>query len=610
MLVRMKQRFSPLVNKILLFIIGISVFFTIMATAIQLYGEYKFSEQLLYKNIDHIEKSYVPAISDSLFNLNNEKLLIELNGIMKLDHLVYTSVHETPNANHFFISTGSHKSLWDMEKKFNLFFPKTYYQERQKLGELTIRISYEKIYKELFQKLFIILFANVVKIFAISLSIFLFIKNHVTRHLSKIANYANDLNFNEDKPPLRLHRKKILLRDEVDELCDSLNGLRLRIKQDIYNLKESQEEMFRMQKLESLGTMMSGITHDFNNIMRTIMSYIELGQSTSDPQSTTYKNLENAITAANRASELIKQILYFCKQDKPNIETINISEIILETLSLIHSSCPPGIRIEPKIETNLHIKADKSQIIQVLLNLTTNSIHAMKGRDGNLLIELKKTTLSNQIEYASLDVADTGHGIPLEIRKKIFDPFFTTKNSEEGTGLGLSVIHGIVTKLQGSIELYSVVNHGTKFTVLIPMAPPPIKPNLNSFEHDNTKHPTILLIDDEGELGRLTSKTLTRLGYNVIFKTGPGEALTELENSLTKINLIITDFTMPTMNGIDLAIQIKKNHPHIPIILSTGIISNSFQKHINENIIDDILQKPYRKNELANLIEKNLRKFS
>ncbi|OFZ25965.1 MAG: hypothetical protein A2381_09915 [Bdellovibrionales bacterium RIFOXYB1_FULL_37_110] len=606
----MKKNFSPLVNKVLLFIIGISFFFTIITTFIQLYGEYTFSEQLLLKNIDHIEKSYVPTVSDSLFNLNNEKLLIELNGIMKLDHLVYASVYETPNTTHFFISAGSSQAPWDVEKKFNLFFPKDYHPTKLKLGELTIRISYEKIYKELFQKFFIILFANVIKIFAISLSIFLFIKNHVTRHLSQIANYANDLNLNEDKPPLNLHRKKILTRDEVDELCDSLNGLRLRIKQDIYSLKEGQEEMFRMQKLESLGTMMSGITHDFNNIMRSIMSYIELGQSTCDPQSPTFENLENAIIASNRASELIKQILYFCKQDKPNIETINVSESILETLSLIRSSCPPTIHIESKIEKNLYINADKSQIIQVLLNLTTNSIHAMKERTGNLLIELKKITQNNQTEYVSLDVADTGHGIPLEIRKKIFDPFFTTKNSEEGTGLGLSVIHGIVTKLQGSIDLYSVVNHGTKFTILIPMASAPLNQNLNLFESDKTTTPTILLIDDEGELGRLTTKTLSRLGYHVIFKTGPGEALTELDNPNSKINLIITDFTMPTMNGIDLAIQIKKHNPRIPIILSTGIISNSFQKYINDNIIDDILLKPYRKNELAALIEKNLKKIS
>jgi len=340
------------------------------------------------------------------------------------------------------------------------------------------------------------------------------------------------------------------------------------------------------------------------------MSYIELGQSTCTPQSSTYENLENAIVASNRASELIKQILYFCKQDKPNIEIINISEAVMETLSLIHASCPPSIHIDSKIEKNLHINADKSQIIQVLLNLTTNSIHAMKGRTGNLFIELKKITQNNQAEYVSLDVTDTGHGIPLDIRKKIFDPFFTTKNSEEGTGLGLSVVHGIVTKLQGSIELYSVVNHGAKFTILLPLAIATLKQNLNSVAYDKTKNATILLIDDEGELGMLTTKTLTRLGYQVIFKSSPADALTELDKLNSKINLIITDFTMPTMNGIDLAIQIKKKYPHIPIILSTGIISNSFQKFLHDNIIDDILQKPYRKNELSNLIEKNLQKFS
>ena len=228
---------------------------------------------------------------------------------------------------------------------------------------------------------------------------------------------------------------------------------------------------------------------------------------------------------------------------------------------------------------------------------------------GCNFIELKKNAQNNQAEYVSLDVTDTGHGIPLEIRKKIFDPFFTTKNSEEGTGLGLSVVHGIVTKLQGSIELYSVVNHGAKFTILLPTAAAPIKQNLSPLVSDKTKHATILLIDDEGELGMLTTKTLTRLGYRVIFKSNPSDALTELGKLNSKIDLIITDFTMPTMNGIDLAIQIKKKYPHLPIILSTGIISNSFQKYLNDNIIDDVLQKPYRKNELAKLIDKNLQKF-
>ena len=142
------------------------------------------------------------------------------------------------------------------------------------------------------------------------------------------------------------------------------------------------------------------------------------------------------------------------------------------------------------------------------------------------------------------------------------------------------------------------------------MAVAPLKPNISSFAPDKTKTATILLIDDEGELGMLTTKTLTRLGYQVIFKASPADALTELDKPNSKINLIITDFTMPTMNGIDLAIQIKKKYPHIPIVLSTGIISNSFQKYIQDKIIDDILQKPYRKNELSNLIEKNLQKFS
>jgi PAS domain S-box-containing protein len=393
---------------------------------------------------------------------------------------------------------------------------------------------------------------------------------------------------------------------------------------DITERKRAEQERERLeaqlreaQKLEAIGTLAGGIAHDFNNILAPIIGYTEitLGEMTArDPQR---EFLEQVLKAAHRAKELVRQILAFSRheQEKPMIP-MNIGSIVKEALKLLRATLPSTIEIRQDIEKGVAV-ADGIQMHQVVVNLCTNAAHAMQG-SGILRVSLKKAVLKNgdldifavqDLEpgpYLRLSVADSGHGMDPDTIQRIFEPYFTTKEPGKGTGLGLSVVHGIVKRHGGKIVVQSEPDRGSVFDVYLPSAEEkPDKPVaiIESLPRGSER---ILLVDDEQMVAQMAARMLTRLGYEVTSQTSPTEALASFRSNPQAFDLILSDFTMPGMTGIDLARELRKDRPDIPIVLCTGFNERLLEENARELRIEEIVLKPLERSQLAELVRRVL----
>ena len=342
--------------------------------------------------------------------------------------------------------------------------------------------------------------------------------------------------------------------------------------------------------MEAIGTMAGGIAHDFNNILAIIIGNAELLQYKLPADSPGKKNLINLTSATGRASELVKQILAFSRQDKPLLNAINIASGIDESMTLIRSTMPSTIHIHSDIQadiSDLWINADSTQLQQVLLNLCTNATHAMDGQ-GSLSLSLKKVDLEvgglcapyNKVtgKYAQLSVRDTGRGMSTELIEKIFDPFFTTKAATEGTGMGLAVVQGIIVNHDGIIEVESEEGKGSTFKIYFPLSATvsntPVEPS-KSLPKGN-EH--ILFVDDEELLVKAGGEMLQHLNYQVTTETDSSKALEIFQRAPDRFDLIVTDKTMPALSGLEFATEVRKTRKNIPIIVCSGYFDDAIQE--------------------------------
>jgi len=392
---------------------------------------------------------------------------------------------------------------------------------------------------------------------------------------------------------------------------------KLAMFRDITELKNMELHFQQSQKMESIGTLAGGIAHDFNNILFPIVGYSEMLLEDVPDDSPLCESLNEIYSGALRAKGLVKQILTFSRQENSDMKLMKMQPIIKEALKLIRSTIPATIEINQDIQTDCGvIKADPTQIHQIIMNLTTNAYHAMEEDGGVLKVTLTEVELkeSDKINidmipgtYACLTVADTGRGMDKELIQKIFDPFFTTKENGKGTGMGLSVVHGIVKNMDGSIQVQSEYEKGTEFIVYFPV-------EKSSFEkHDTISKEVlpggsehIMLVDDEESIINMGKRMLARLGYKVTTFTNGTDALEAFYNDSAKFDVVITDLAMPNMAGDKLASEMLKTRPDVPIIINSGF-SEKLTPEIAEKIgIKGILMKPMVRNELAQTIRKVL----
>jgi len=318
-----------------------------------------------------------------------------------------------------------------------------------------------------------------------------------------------------------------------------------------------------------------------------------------------------------RASELVKQILTFSSQESGELKLMKMQPIIKEALKLIRSTIPTTIDIKQNIDPKCGvIKADPTQIHQIVMNLCTNAYHAMEDTGGELIISLKKSKLNhyNTISldiipgnYACLTISDTGKGMDKQLIQKIFDPFFTTKEQGKGTGMGLSVVHGIVTSMNGTIQVYSEPGKGTQFYVYFPIEKGSfVKHSVQTHETIQGGIDRILLVDDENAIITMEKQMLERLGYHVTSRTSSIEALEAFRDSPDKFNLVITDMAMPNMPGDKLSAELNKIRPDIPILLCTGFSETMSEEKAASLGIKGFLLKPIVMKDLAQKIREVL----
>lgn len=409
---------------------------------------------------------------------------------------------------------------------------------------------------------------------------------------------------------IKVIKAKDELEKRVEERTSQLVQTNKELLQEIGTREKVEKEQARLeaqlyqaQKMETIGTLAGGIAHDFNNILTPILGYAEMALDETITNSRIKGDLEQIYKAANRAKNLVQQILTFSKQHDQDIKPIEFHTILNEVLSLLRASFPSTIEIRQKDTLAKGvILADPTQIHQVIMNICINAFQSMEESGGVLEIGLEKihldhdnaipdTTLTKG-NYLKLTIRDTGMGMDKKTRERIFEPFFTKRKIGEGTGLGLSVVHGIVTGCNGSLTVESAPRRGTIFTVYfseyerrIPKSKSPIEKLTKGKEH-------ILFVDDDKEITTMANQMLTRLGYIVTTITDSVKAYDIFEKQPEKYDLVITDQVMPNLLGSQLATKIRQIKPGIKIIIITGYSDSINAEKIKELGFNGFIIKP------------------
>ena len=374
-------------------------------------------------------------------------------------------------------------------------------------------------------------------------------------------------------------------------------------KIDITEKVRLESMLFQSQKMEAIGTLAGGIAHDFNNILGGIVGYIQLAALDIPHDQKAYRYIDQVLKACYRARDLIQQILTFSRKAEVEKKPLPVELIVKEVVKLLKASFPATIEIEMDIEDNhLMIYANPTHIHQVLMNLCTNAKHAIGNRDGRLTITVEKPQKIDRTLFSGFDlvedayvlikISDTGTGMLPNVIDRVFEPYFTTKDTGEGTGLGLAVVHRIITDHNGGISIDSRPGEGTTFTIALPHR----EGSSDDIDYSETELPRgkerVLFVDDEVLLVDLSKEILEKLGYDVVTTNSPEEALEIIRRKPEIFDLLITDMTMPKMSGELLAAKIHEFKPELPVILCTGFSESITRDRAEKVGINAILFKP------------------
>lgn len=390
------------------------------------------------------------------------------------------------------------------------------------------------------------------------------------------------------------------------------------VKRDITQQIILENQIQQSQKMQAIGTLAGGIAHDFNNILTAILGYAELSQSQCDKDSVLFNNLKEIVQGAERASSLVDQILKFSKEGEKRLSSIKINSIVKEVLRLLKASLPSNIEIIFDEKEIFTVQADPTQMYQVVMNLCTNAYQSFNGQNGIIQVLLYKKRLSSKQgvmignipkgTYVCLQIKDNGVGIPKEYINRIFEPYFTTKKMNQGTGLGLSVVHGIVNDHRGAVTVESFPGKGSSFTVYLPESKNYENIPNNEFESVVKLNAKILVVDDEQPITFFLKQVLEHLGYSVIACSSSREALNIITFEKNNIDLVITDMGMPDENGLELTKKIKIINNKILVILCTGFSDMVTSENYQENDLDGYVSKPFNADQIAKEVYRVLSK--
>ncbi len=385
-------------------------------------------------------------------------------------------------------------------------------------------------------------------------------------------------------------------------------------KQAAAEKAQLENQLRQAQKMESIGTLAGGIAHDFNNILSPIIGFAEMTAEDLPADSQARANLEEILKAGRRAQEMVQQILTFSRHNNQERKPVQIAPIIQESLKLMRSSLPATIDIRTGIKDEVGcVLGDTTQIQQMIVNLCTNAYHAMRDSGGTLHVFLDEMHCPATGElpvvgmvpgrYTRICIQDTGHGMTPEVVERIFEPYFTTKAQGEGTGMGLSMVHGIVKNHGGFVDVDSAVSQGTTFTLYLPQILHTDETSINeTTDFIPVGHEHLLLVDDEAQLLDMQRQMLERLGYEVTATSNSVEALNMFCQNPKGFDLMITDQTMPNLTGGELAAQVLHIREDLPVILCTGFSESLSPEAAAEIGIRHYLHKPIPLKSLARAV--------
>jgi signal transduction histidine kinase/CheY-like chemotaxis protein/ABC-type amino acid transport substrate-binding protein len=382
-------------------------------------------------------------------------------------------------------------------------------------------------------------------------------------------------------------------------------------------LRQNERLLRQAHKMEAIGTLAGGIAHDFNNILTPIIGYTEMALFGCTPEDTNRHNLDEVLKASHRAKDLVRQILAFSRQTEGEERPLRLAAVIEEVMTLLRGSVRPDIQLHADIKTDRDmVRADPTQLHQVLMNLGTNALHAMRRTGGILEYSLHPVVLDSKTKgplsrlrrgsYVDLTVRDTGIGMDRATVERIFEPFFTTKKSGEGTGMGLAVAHGIVTALHGIITVESEVGKGSLFHVVLPLMEKTGEKVPVSHEPVPRGTERVLFVDDEKDIVNMVAQMLKTLGYTPVACLRSQDAIALLREAPDRFDILITDQVMPGMTGMELVREAHQLRPNLPVLLCTGFSKSLSDEELLEGGVKEILMKPIVLRQLAEAIRRVL----
>jgi PAS domain S-box-containing protein len=382
---------------------------------------------------------------------------------------------------------------------------------------------------------------------------------------------------------------------------------------------ELEAQLRQAQKLEALGTLAGGIAHDFNNILGAMVAFIDLIRIDVNDRMAVLDHVGELKSATHRARDLVQQILTFSRAQKPSRSLTRLEYSVRDALKLLRSSLPSSVVISSSFDAEAPlVLADASQLHQVVMNLGTNAAHAMRERGGDLQLDVARVDVDEAMvlrrpelrpgRYARILVQDSGHGMDEATLKRIYEPFFTTKRQGEGTGLGLAVVHGIVLEHEGALIVHSVPGKGTSVEVYLPehLGEPNVE-HASPAALPRGSGERLLVVDDEEALCVSLTQLLSRLGYEVVAKTRPEEALELFRHSPDEFALVLTDLTMPGMTGLELAQRVLQVKPGARVALMSGFSGTWTPASVRALGLVDMLVKPLSAAALADGVARGIK---
>ncbi|TAL61069.1 MAG: response regulator, partial [Bacteroidetes bacterium] len=414
------------------------------------------------------------------------------------------------------------------------------------------------------------------------------------------------------------------LEKRVQERTKQLSNANTDLKKEIEIRQKFEREradlekkLFQLQKMETIGTLAGGIAHDFNNILTPILGYTDMAREELPEESNLRFDIEQINNAALRGKDLVQQILTFSREVDFNKKPIQLKTVVSEALNLLKASLPPSVEIRQQLDGRIGtVLADSIHIHQIVMNLCTNANHAMVKTGGILEVKLDAVKVDQKFaekvpnlkkgDYIRLTISDTGHGMDIKTKERIFEPFFTRKEVGSGSGLGLSVVHGIINNYGGAIVVDSSPGKGTTFSIYLPKHGTDLLGSRKSNKKPEKGNEHILFVDDEPEITFMGKKMLETLGYKVSIKSDSLSALEEFKKDPNKYSLLVTDQSMPNITGTELATLMKEIRPGFKVIIITGFADNLSEKELTKSGISEVILKPMRLDDFSKVIRRVL----